>query len=100
MPKYVLHLYVTGQTPRSLRAESNLRRICEHYLNTEYELVLVDILVRPDLAEAANIFATPATVRVEPQPVYRVIGDLSEPGKVLTALGIDAEETAVMVKEA
>lgn len=90
MPKYVLRLYVTGQTQRSLRAASNLRRICEQHLGHDYELTLVDVQAQPEVAEAANIFATPVTIRVAPLPSFRVIGDLSEPAKVLAALGIDA----------
>lgn len=89
MAKYVLNLYVTGQTPRALRAEANLRRICDQYLDSGYELTLIDILKHPDLAEEANIFATPATVRITPPPACRVIGDLSEARRVLMALGIE-----------
>lgn len=91
MAKYVLHLYVAGQTPRSVRAEINLRRICEEYLEGDYKLVRIDILKQPELAEAANIFATPVTIRIDPPPTYRVIGDLAEPRRVLSALGIDAD---------
>lgn len=90
MPIYVLHLYVTARTPRSLQAASNLRRLCDEHLGTDYELVQIDVEERPDLAEAAHIFATPATVRVAPLPQYRVIGDLSDPARVLAALGIDS----------
>lgn len=89
MTKYVLHLYIAGQSPRSSLAEANLRRICEQYLSTGYELKVIDILLHPDIAEAANIFATPATLRIEPSPVCRVIGDLSDPAKVLSALGVE-----------
>lgn len=89
MSHYVLHLYVTERTSRSLQAVSNLRRICEEHLGTDYELVQIDVEKRPDLAEAANIFATPATVRVAPLPQYRIIGDLSDSARVLAALGID-----------
>ena len=91
MPKYMLHLYVTGHTPRSLSAEANLRRICEQCLGAgggAYELRLIDVLQHPELAEAANVFATPTTIRTAPLPAYRVIGDLSDPAKVLPALGI------------
>lgn len=97
MPKYTFHLYVTGHTPRSLCATVNLRRICEQYLGaagTAYELKLIDVQQHPELAEAAHIFATPATIRIEPLPAYRVIGDLSDPAKVLTALGIELSETS------
>lgn len=89
MPKYVLHLYVTAQTPRSLQAASNLRRLCEEHLGDDYELVLIDVAQRPELAEAAHILATPVTVRMAPLPQYRVIGDLSDTTRVLAALGIE-----------
>lgn len=96
---YVLHLYVTGQTQRSLRAEFNLRRICEKYLGEDYELTLIDVEARPDLAEAESIFATPLTLRVAPLPSSRVIGDLSDSDSVLTALGIDPAGVAPSVNQ-
>ncbi len=102
MPKYTFHLYVTGHTPRSLCATVNLRRICEQYLGaagTAYELSLFDVQEHPELAEAAHIFATPTTVRVAPLPAYRVIGDLANPAKVLTALGIALDDLGPVPKE-
>lgn len=98
----MLHLYVTGQTPRSLRAVANLRRICDRYLRTDgasYEITLIDVLEHPELAEAAQIFATPATIRIAPLPAHRVIGDLSDPSKVLPALGIDLDDAESGSKE-
>ncbi|SFV13069.1 circadian clock KaiB family protein [Pseudoduganella namucuonensis] len=89
--KYRFLLYVTGRTPRSLRACANLRHICEQYLGGEgiaYELSLIDILEHPELAETAHILATPAMIRTAPPPVCRIIGDLSDAAKVLAALGI------------
>lgn len=96
---YVLHLYVTGQTQRSLRAEFNLRRICEQYLGEGYELTLIDVEARPDLAEAGSVFATPLTMRVAPLPMSRVIGDLSDSARVLTALGIHPAGVASPVNQ-
>lgn len=89
MQRYVLHLYVSGQTQRSLQAAANLRRLCEQHLGGNYDLVLIDVQAQPDLAEAAEILATPVTVRMAPPPVSRVVGDLSDPFKVLQALGIE-----------
>ena len=89
MTKTVLHLYVSGQTTRSLTAAANLRRLCERHFNGRYELILIDVLAHPEVADAARILATPTTVRAEPLPMYRVIGDLSDPTKVMTALGLD-----------
>ncbi|MCG2578624.1 hypothetical protein LZ012_16625 [Dechloromonas sp. XY25] len=92
MAKYQFQLYVSGQTPRSLRAAYNLRRICEQYLGADgigYALDLIDVLKHPELAAAEHIFATPTTLRVAPLPLSRVIGDLSDPAKVLVALGVE-----------
>lgn len=89
MLKYTLHLYVSGNSPRSLHAASNLRRICEKHLHASYEIVLIDVVAQPDLAESAHILATPTTIRTAPLPSYRVIGDLSDHGKVMMALGLD-----------
>lgn len=89
MPKYVLQLYVTGQTQRSLRAAVNLRRICDEYLGRNYELTLIDVTTQPEMAEAGNILATPVTLRLAPPPSARVVGDLSDAARVLTALGIE-----------
>jgi len=94
MPKFTIHLYVTGQTTRSLHAVANLRRICELHLAGSYELVLIDVLAQPDVAEAARILATPTTIRAAPLPAYRVIGDLSETSKVIMALGLDTAADA------
>lgn len=89
MPNYVLQLYVTGQTQRSLRAAANLRRICDDHLGRDYELTLIDVQTQPEMAEAGNILATPVTLRVAPPPLARVVGDLSDATRVLTALGIE-----------
>lgn len=85
---YVFHLYVAGRTQRSMRAKFNLRRICDEYLGHDYQLTLIDIEAQPELAERANVFATPLTVKVAPPPVSRVVGDLSDSASVLMALGI------------
>jgi circadian clock protein KaiB len=87
MKEYVLRLYVTGQTPRTERAIANLRHICEHELAGSYEIEIIDVLERPQLAEDEKILATPTLVRLLPPPLRRVIGDLSESSKVL--LGLD-----------
>lgn len=89
MTMAVLQLYVSGKTTRSLTAAACLRRICEGHLNGNYELTVIDVLAQPELADAARILATPTTVRMAPLPVCRVIGDLSDADKVMTALGLD-----------
>jgi circadian clock protein KaiB len=87
MNKYLLKLYITGQTTRSKQAVANLRRICEEELHTQFELVIIDILERPQLAEDEKILATPTLIKELPLPLRRVIGDLSDKEKVL--LGLD-----------
>ncbi len=86
--KIMLKLYITGHTPRSEQAISNLRRICEERLSEQYELEIVDILEQPDLAEQEKIIATPTLIRVSPPPARRVIGDLSDTKKVLFGLSL------------
>ena len=89
MNKHLLKLYVTGQTAKSQRAIENLRRICEEDLKGQYEMVIVDVLERPQLAEDEKILATPTLSKDLPLPLRRIIGDLSDTGKVL--LGLDLE---------
>lgn len=85
--KYLLKLYITGQTPRSLRAIESLRRICEEELDGGYEMIVIDVLERPQLAENEKILATPTVVKELPVPMRRLIGDLSDTERVL--LGLD-----------
>jgi len=85
--KYVLKLYVTGHTTNSQMAVANIRRICEEDLNGDYQLEVVDVLNRPQLAEDERILATPTLIKELPPPLRRIIGDLSDREKVL--LGLD-----------
>lgn len=89
MNKFRLKLYITGQTSRSQRAIANLRRICEGELADQYELVIIDVLENPQLAEDEKIMATPTLTKELPVPLRRVIGDLSDTEKVL--LGLDLQ---------
>lgn len=89
MANVKLTLYVTGQTPNSQRAIANMRRICEDELGGQYELVIVDVLERPQLAEDDRILATPTLIKELPLPLRRIIGDLSDTEKVL--LGLDLQ---------
>ena len=82
----LLRLYVAGHTPRSEHAIANLRRICEEALPGQYELVIVDVLECPQLAEAEKILATPTLIRLSPPPLRRVVGDLSSAEEVLLGL--------------
>jgi len=92
MIKFVLKLYVTGQTQRSVRAIANLRRICSEELKGQYEMVVIDVLERPQLAEDEKILATPTLIKALPAPLRRVIGDLSDTEKVV--LGLDLRSAA------
>ena len=84
---YALTLFVTGQSVRSERAIANLRRICQR-LGDRCELTIVDVLERPDLAERDKVLATPTVVRTRPLPRRRIIGDLSDAGKVVLELDL------------
>lgn len=88
-PRILLRLYITGHTPRSERALTNLRRICEERLPEQYTLEIVDVLEAPHLAEEERIIATPTLIRVSPLPSRRILGDLSDTKKVLLGLGLD-----------
>ena len=90
MTRFKLRLYVTGRTPQSQRALSNLRAICEADLGGVYEIEVIDILENPTLAEKEKILATPTLVRRLPEPVRKIIGDLSDREKVL--LGLDLQQ--------
>jgi circadian clock protein KaiB len=93
MDKFLLKLYVTGQTPRSERAIANLHRICEKDLGGRYQMVVIDVLERPQLAEDEKILATPTLIKSLPPPLRRVIGDLSNTEKVL--LGLDMQPVPI-----
>lgn len=88
MNRYVLKLYVTGDTPRSRGAVANLKRLCRDELHGECDIVVVDVLNRPELAESEKIMATPTLIKQQPRPVRRIIGDLSDTRKVLSGLDI------------
>lgn len=85
--KFVLKLYVTGETPNSIRAINNLKKVLSEEYKGMYELRVIDITKNPQLAEDEKILATPMLSRVLPLPVKRIIGDLSDRDKVL--LGLD-----------
>lgn len=92
MKKYKLRLYVTGRTAKSHRAIENLREICESALEGSYEVDVIDVLEHPQLAENEKILATPTLVKRLPEPVRKIIGDLSDREKVL--IGLDLERVA------
>jgi circadian clock protein KaiB len=87
-----LRLYVAGETPRSLAALSNLRRLCEERVHGKYRLEVVDLLKYPKLARGDQILAVPTLVRRLPPPMRKIIGDLSNREKLL--IGLDLQDFA------
>ena len=87
MTKFRLKLYITGHTARSEQAIRNMEKICKGELDSKYELVVIDVLDDPQLAEDEKIIATPTLVKELPPPLRRLIGDFSDMEKVL--LGLD-----------
>ena len=85
---YSLRLYVAGHTPKSLLAFANLKQICEDHLAGRYELEVIDLLQNPQLAHGDQIFAVPTLVRRLPEPVKKIIGDLSNTERVLVGLDL------------
>jgi circadian clock protein KaiB len=83
-----LKLYVAGQTPKSLAAFANLKRICEEHLEGKYRIEVIDLMVNPQLAKGDQILALPTLVRKLPDPVRKIIGDLSNTERVLVGLDI------------
>lgn len=83
-----LRLYVAGQTPKCLRAFSNLKQICENHLAGKYRIEIIDLLENPQLARGDQIIAIPTLVRKLPEPVRKIIGDLSNTERVLVGLNV------------
>jgi circadian clock protein KaiB len=86
--KYELRLYVAGKTQKSVAALSNLKKYCEEHMKGEYHIEVIDLLVHPQLAEGDQILAIPTLVKKVPEPVRKIIGDLSNQEKVLVGLDI------------
>ena len=86
--KLELRLYIAGQTPKSVLALSNITRYCEEHLGDRYTIEVIDLLENPQLAEGDQIFAIPTLVRKFPEPLRKIIGDLSNEERVLVGLNI------------
>jgi circadian clock protein KaiB len=86
-----LRLYVAGQAPKSLHALANLKKLCEEHLAGHYEIEVIDLVEHPAMAQSDDILAVPTLVRLVPQPMCRMIGDLSDPERVLVSLNIQSE---------
>ena len=85
--KYVLRLYITGMTPKSIKAIANVKKLCEEHLAGRYALEVVDIYQQPKLARGEQIIAAPTLIKKLPLPLRKLIGDMSNKEKVL--LGLD-----------
>ena len=81
-----LRLYVAGQSPRSIRALQNLRKVCDEHLAGRYRVEVIDLLLNPALARGDEIVAVPTLVRTLPEPIRKIIGDLSDTDQVLVGL--------------
>ena len=87
-PPWELRLYIAGHTPKSIEAITNLKRICDRSLAGKYKIEIIDLLQNPQLARGDQILAIPTLVRRLPQPVKKIIGDLSDTERVLVGLDI------------
>ena len=90
--KFELRLYVAGQTAKSLAAFANLKRICETHLAGEYSIEIIDLTKNPALAAGDQILAVPTLVRRFPEPIRKIIGDLSNEERVLVGLDVQPVE--------
>lgn len=91
--RYVLKLFITGRTERSENAITTLRQICRDTLNNRYELLIIDVLEHPNLAEEDRILATPTVIKELPPPMRTIIGDLTEKERVLVGLNLNPDES-------
>jgi len=85
---FLLRLYVAGQTPKSVRAFENLKRLCEEHLADRYQIEIIDLIENPQLARGDQIVAVPTLVRRLPEPLKKIIGDLSNQERVLVGLDL------------
>jgi circadian clock protein KaiB len=86
--RWNLRLYVAGQTPKSIRAFANLKKICREHLEGNYSIEVIDLLKKPQLASGDQILAIPTLVRQLPSPMKKIIGDLSNTERVLVGLDL------------
>ncbi len=88
--EYILHLYVSGATPHSVKAIRNITEICDKYLSKRFKLEIIDIYQKPLEAKKAQIIAVPTLIKSQPEPIRRLCGDMSKTAKVLNGLGIES----------
>src|SRR5688572_2857576 len=91
---FELRLYIAGQTPKSITALYNITRYCKEHLEGKYTIVIIDILKTPQMAEGDHIYAIPTVVRKVPEPIRKIIGDLSNEERVLVGLNSRAVKPA------
>jgi circadian clock protein KaiB len=92
--KYILRLYVTGMTPKSIQAIENVRKICEEHLQGRCELEIIDIYQQPDYAKTEQLIAAPTLVKKLPLPLRKFIGDMSQNERILVGLDIIPKKKA------
>lgn len=92
MSKYILKLYITGNSTRSQRAIANLFRICHEELYDQYTIEIIDVLEQPQVAEDEKVMVTPTLIKQLPPPLQRIIGDMSNTQKVLLGLDLVSRE--------
>ncbi len=97
---FQLRLYVAGQTPKSLAALSNLKRICATHLEGRYRIEVIDLMKNPQLAQGDQILAIPTLVRNLPKPIRKIIGDLSDTERVLVGLDLRGLQVGNAEKDA
>lgn len=93
-PHLILRLYIAGQTPKSLKAMTNLKKLCEEYMSEGYSIEVIDLLKKPELAQQDQVLAIPTLVRNLPVPIRKIIGDLSDTDRVLLGLDLQGVRTA------
>jgi len=91
--RWELRLYIAGQTPKSILAIKNITKYCKEHMEGRYSIEVVDLLKNPQLAEGDQIFAIPTLVRKFPEPIRKIIGDLSDEERVLVGLNMRALQT-------
>lgn len=99
MNKYLLRLYITGNSIRSQQAIANVFRICQEELNNQYSVEIIDVLEQPQMAEEEKIMVTPTLIKQLPPPLQRIIGDMSNTQRVLCGLDILPETLAMKLTE-
>jgi circadian clock protein KaiB len=90
--RYILRLYITGQTPRSQQSVENLRALCDKHLPGQFDLEVIDIYQQPAMAAAGQIIAAPTLIKSMPLPLRRLVGDFSDQERVILGLDLRLEE--------